>query len=175
MSEIKEELNEVAKFLLHIKALIWCLCKAGERYNLSKIRDAFRQRKIPLDFMHSTVGQNLSFIMGFLRTPEDVETLIKALEISVQDIQIRGGKKPEIKHPSGVIICEVGHYIEALNDLPEGIPTGTYGVLCALSNSHTLTGLFYISGQGLKIAEFTPDKVRFIFGTTIFTPTGARR
>lgn len=169
-----KELNEIAKFLLHIKALIWCLGKASERYNLVTIEEALRQRKIPLSLMHSTVGQNLSFILRFLPVEAEVETLIRALETAVDDIQLRGGQKPEIKHPLGTIVCEVGHYLQALEDISGGVPQGTYGVLCALSNN--LKGLFYVQAQGLKLVEFSPEKVRFIFGTTIFSPSpGVRR
>ncbi|MCD6385176.1 hypothetical protein J7M23_05295 [Candidatus Sumerlaeota bacterium] len=168
MEENKEELRRIEKFLLHIKALVWCIIKAGERYNLSKIVKALRERKVPTELMASSVGQNLNYTLGFLTSDSDIETLIKAVQTSVENVQKRGGKKAELKHRSGTIVCEVGHYIQSVEQIDEAVPPGTYGVLCAM-NREKIKGLFYVSGQGLKLAECVPDKVRFIFGTTIFS------
>ena len=162
-------LEEIGKFLLHIKALIWCLCKATERYNLNKIVKALRQRKIPNDLLGSTVGQNLNVIFGALEDDDDYETLIEALKVSVNDIQKRGGKKAEVHHPSGLIICEVGHYIKAVKDIGDDISPGSFGVLSALRDNR-IVGLFFVEDKGLRLVECKPGKVQFIFGTTIFSP-----
>ena len=174
MAKGTEELQHLGTFLLHIKALIWCLCKAGERYNLTKIVKALRERRVPQELMDSTVGQNLSFIIGFLNADSDYETLITALTTSIHDIQARGGKKAEVHHPSGIIICEVGHYIEAVEDIDTTVPAGSYGVLSALKDGN-VKGLFYVEGHGLRLVECEPGKVRFIFGTTIWGPRTDRR
>lgn len=168
MDQNKEELERVEKFLLHIKALVWCIIKAHERYNLSKIIKALRERRVPQELMASSVGQNLNYMLGFLTSDADIETLIEAMQTSVQNVRVRGGKKIELKHPSGNIICEVGHYIQTLEQINEVVPAGTYGVLCAM-NQDKIIGLFYVSGRGLKLVECVPEKVRFIFGTTIFS------
>ena len=159
--------HEIGTFLLHIKALIWCLCKAGERYNLKKITRALRERKVPHELMDSTVGQNLSFIFGFLSRDEDFEILITALTNSIHDIQSRHGERAQVHHPSGLIICEVGHYIEAIDDIDDEIPAGSYGVLSALKDA-MIQGLFFVPELGLKLVECNPGKVHFIFGTTIW-------
>jgi len=169
MSDIKE-LEEIGKFLLHVKALIWCLCKAGDRYNLKKITKTVKNRKIPPELFSSTVGQNLSFILSFLSDDADIDTLIEALTAAVHDAHDRHGKKAEVKHPSGVIICEVGHYIEALEEIDGKVNAGNYGVLCALEKDK-IKGLFFVPDKGLEFVTCDPSRVRFIFGTTIFSPS----
>ncbi len=168
------QLKETGTFLLHIKALIWCLCKAEDRYNLKKIKKALRARTVPQELVESTIGQNLSFILGFLSKEEDYETLITALKHSVDDIHQRGGRRGEVHHPSGDIICEVGHYVQAMEDIGSEVPKGAFGVLDAFANSD-ISILFYVEDRGLRLVECDSAKVRFIFGTTIFTPSGETR
>jgi len=145
----------IRDLFLHLKSLIWCLNKNGDRYNLKMILDSLNARHIPESIQMTPLGRNLTYLIHELSTRGGVQPLLKTLR------KIRSSETGQ-KTPEGEI--ELGQYLQTTRDLDE-LPPGTFGVISFLGP--IMRGLFYLEDRGLVEKPVTLSQVRVLPGTTI--------
>jgi hypothetical protein len=161
-------MTELQRVLLHIKSLVWCLSKASQRYNLSLIVACLSERRVLDPLRNTNLGDNLTYLLSALKHPQDLQVLVSCLqELPKSQSQLRMEKQQ----------YEIGHYLEALEDLTPPcagvpVPKGSYGIISWLKEpavplGRHIRGLFYVEESGLIETIIEPQQVRVIYGTMI--------
>jgi len=147
-------MKDVKRFLLHIKALVWCLHRVCQKYNLTTVIESLKEGKIHPSLVDTNLGENIKYIIDNIENENDIQKLIQYLN----DVpKHKVGLSNLLKNDD-----EVGYYIKSLEQIGD-VPPGCFGVV--MKSNSNLEVIFYLDKEGLIKKIVKPDQIELIPGT----------
>lgn len=147
------KMGNAKKILLHIKALVWCLHRVCQKYNLELIIESLKHGKVHPEIFKTNLGENVQYIIDNL-DKKDIPELIKSLrDVNKRRMNLLNLTKED---------DEIGYYIKSTEQIEE-LPPQSYGIVIKKNND--LEILFFNNDVGLVTKDVEKSQIEIVSGT----------